>query len=225
VHGVRAVLYDVHGNLPALEAVLADASGADGFLLGGDYATAGAWPRETVERLKQLDGATWIRGNADRWLVDRSDAPEAIAPIAERCAELLGDELVRELSGLPETTTIDGTLYCHASPRSDMESFFPEPGDGDAELLLGVETRRVVFGHTHLAFERSGPGGIQLVNPGSVGMPWDGDHRAAYALVHDDGRLEHRRVDYDWRASVAAVRERVGELPALRMEQARFDAA
>ena len=216
-----ALLYDIHGNLPALEAVLADAEGADEFLLGGDYATAGAWPKDTVERLKELPNATWIRGNADRWLVDRHDAPAPIDAIAERTAELLGEELVAELSGLQESVVIDGTLYCHASPRSDMASFFPEPGDGDAELLMGVEARRVVFGHTHLAFRRNGPGNIELVNPGSVGMPWDGDHRAAYAVIEDDA-VEHRRVEYDWEASVAAVRERVGELPARRMELARF---
>jgi predicted phosphodiesterase len=217
-----ALLYDIHGNLPALEAVLADTRDADEFLLGGDYATAGAWPAETVVRLTALPNATWIRGNADRWLVDRSDTPEPIVPIAERCAEALGEELVGELFGLPESTVIDGTLYCHASPQSDMESFFPEPGERDAELLLGVEARRVVFGHTHLAFERVGVGGIHLVNPGSVGMPWDGDHRAAYAVV-DDQSVELRRVEYDWQASVAAVRDRVGELPARRMELARFD--
>jgi len=218
---VRALLYDVHGNLPALEAVLADAEDADEFLLGGDYATAGAWPGETVERLRELPDAVWIRGNADRWLVDRHDAPAPIDAIAERTAELLGDDLVRELAALPESTTIDGTLYCHASPQSDMESFLPEAGERDAELLMGVEAERVVFGHTHLAFGRVGPGGIELVNPGSVGMPWDGDHRAAYAVIGDGG-VEHRRVEYDWRGSVAAVRERVGELPARRMELARF---
>lgn len=220
-----AILYDIHGNLPALEAVLADASDADRFLLGGDYATAGAWPRETVERLEQLENATWIRGNADRWLVDRHDAPEPIAPIAERTAELLGDSLVGRLTELPESVTIDGTLFCHASPGSDMESFAREAEERDVELLSGVEAGRVVFGHTHVAFGREGPGGIELANPGSVGMPWDGDQRSAYAVIADDGRLEHRRVEYDWRSAVAAVRERVGELPALRMEQARFDAA
>jgi putative phosphoesterase len=217
-----AILYDIHGNLPALEAVLADVGDPDEFVLGGDYATAGAWPRETVERLKGLDDATWIRGNADRWLVDRSDAPEPIAPIAERCAEELGEELVAELVALPESRTVHGVLYCHASPRSDMESFLPEPGDEDADLLTGVQARCVVFGHTHLAFKRQGVWGVELANPGSVGMPWDGDHRAAYAIVDDEGRFQHRRVEYDWRASVAAVRERVGELPARRMELARF---
>jgi diadenosine tetraphosphatase ApaH/serine/threonine PP2A family protein phosphatase len=217
-----ALLYDIHGNLPALEAVLADIGQVDGFVLGGDYAVAGAWPRETVERLKELENATWIRGNADRWLVDRSDAPDPVGPIAERCAQILGKELVDELHGLPKSAAIDGTLYCHASPRSDMETFFPEPGEQDAELLMGVEARRVVCGHIHVSFGRPGPAGIELVNPGSVGMPWDGDHRAAYAVIDGD-RVERRRVEYDWEASVAAVRERVGELPARRMELARFE--
>ena len=216
-----ALLYDIHGNLPALEAVLADVGEVDGFVLGGDYATAGAWPRETVERLKELPNATWIRGNADRWLVDRSDAPDPLASIAERSADALGEELVGELVGLPESATIDGTLYCHASPGSDMETFFPQPGERDAELLMGVEARRVVCGHIHVAFARTGPGEIELVNPGSVGMPWDGDHRAAYALIDDD-RVQRRRVKYDWQTSVAAVRDWVGELPARRMELARF---
>ena len=65
---------------------------------------------------------------------------------------------------------------------------------------MGVEAPRVVFGHTHLQFTRTGPGDIELVNPGSVGMPWDGDHRAAYAVLDGD-RLEQRRVEYDWQAS------------------------
>ena len=79
----------------------------------------------------------------------------------------------------------------------------------------------MVAGHIHIAFRRAGPGGIELVNPGSVGMPWDGDHRAAYAVIADD-RVEQRRVDYDWQKAVAAVRDWVGELPARRMELARF---
>jgi diadenosine tetraphosphatase ApaH/serine/threonine PP2A family protein phosphatase len=221
---VLALLYDVHGNLLALEAVLEDAgaAGADRYLLGGDYAVAGGWPRETVERLKELD-ADWIRGNADRWLVDSSDAPEPMAPVIERAREALGDELTAELAALPPTATRGNALYCHASPGSDMKSFLPEPSDADAELLLGTAAERVVFGHTHLQFARGGPSRIELVNPGSVGLPWDGDHRSAYALVHDDGRVEQRRVEYDWREAAAAVRARAGELPARRLEQARFD--
>jgi diadenosine tetraphosphatase ApaH/serine/threonine PP2A family protein phosphatase len=218
---VLALLYDIHGNLPALEAVLDDCP-ADRFLLGGDHVGFGAWPRETAERLRQLD-AEWIRGNVDRWLVDAPDAPEAMAGVIERSRELAGPDLCRELAALPETTSEGGVLYCHASPLSDMDSFFPEPQERDAERLMGVEARRLVFGHTHLQFRREGPGGIDLLNPGSVGIPLDGDRRAAYALVHDDDRIELRRVEYDWQAAARDVREKVGDLPAKRIEQARFD--
>jgi predicted phosphodiesterase len=222
-----AVLYDIHGNLPALEAVLADAgaAGARRFVLGGDYAAFGAWPRETVERLKGLDAA-WIRGNVDRWTVDPAHAPEPARPLLALCRELLGEDLAAELAALPPTHTAGGTLYCHASPKSDVESFMPEPGDGEEELLLGVDSGRLVFGHTHLQFTRMAANGVELVNPGSVGMPLDGDHRAGYALIGDDGALDLRRVAYDHAASAAAVRERLGEAgeaPARRIEQARFD--
>ena len=215
------LLYDVHGNLPALEAVLDDCP-AERFLLGGDYATFGAWPRETIARLRELD-AEWIRGNVDRWLVDAPDASDAMLPLIERSREMVGEELCSELAALPESTSHGGVLYCHASPLSEMEGFYAEPHETDVERLMGVEAERVVFGHTHLQFERPGPGGIHLVNPGSVGMPLDGDHRAAYALQRDDGGIELRRVEYDWRASAEEVREQVGELPAKRIEQARFD--
>jgi diadenosine tetraphosphatase ApaH/serine/threonine PP2A family protein phosphatase len=224
---VLALLYDVHGNLPALEAVLEDATsaGAERFLLGGDYTLFGAWPRETVERLRELD-AEWIRGNGERWTAAPDEAPEPVRGAIARCREMLGEELVEELARLPETLTRGSTLYCHGSPISDVRSFLPEPGEDEAELLLGVEVERLVFGHTHLAFSRTAAGGIELVNPGSVGMPFDGDHRAAYALVRDGGGIEHRRVAYDHAASAAAVRGALGEageLPARRVEQARFD--
>ena len=220
------LIYDVHGNLPALEAVLADAreQGVERYVLGGDYAAFGGWPRETVERLKELD-ATWIRGNVDRWGVDASDAPDFLIGAVERCSELLGDELVAELAGLPEQHVEDGVRYCHASPVSDMKGFFPDPYDGEEELLSGVEERRLVMGHTHLQFKREAAG-IELVNPGSVGLPFDGDHRSAWALVRDDGEVELRHVAYDWQASADAIRERIGEageLPAKRLELARFN--
>jgi diadenosine tetraphosphatase ApaH/serine/threonine PP2A family protein phosphatase len=117
-------------------------------------------------------------------------------------------------------------LVCHGSPLSDVRSFGPEPGDDDVELLGGTTARRVVFGHTHLPFARSGPGGIELVNPGSVGMPFDGDPRAAYALVHDDGRIEHRRIGYDHRTSADRVRSLGGEwadVVAKRIQHAAMD--
>jgi diadenosine tetraphosphatase ApaH/serine/threonine PP2A family protein phosphatase len=223
---VLALLYDVHGSLPALDAVLADAEaqGAKRFLLGGDYALFGAWPVETVQRLRGLE-ADWIRGNGERWTAEPDAAPEAVQGAIARCRELMGDGLVTELAALPESLERDGTLYCHGSPVSDVKSFLPEPFEGEEELLGGVRKGRLVFGHTHLAFKRQ-LGEVELVNPGSVGMPFDGDHRAAYALVAPEGEIEHRRVAYDYAATAAAVRGRLGEageIPARRIEQARFD--
>ena len=220
------LLYDIHGNLPALEAVLADAGDVDSWVLGGDYALFGAWPRESVERLRELD-ARWIRGNGERWTADPSDAPGPVHAAIERCGELLGAELVAELAGLPESLTEDKTVFCHGSPVSDVQSFFPEPAPGEEDLMGDVTSGRLVFGHTHLPFARTGPRGVELVNPGSVGMPFDGDPRAAYAVVRDDGSVEHRRVTYDHQASADAIRERIGEAgeqAARRVERASFDA-
>jgi diadenosine tetraphosphatase ApaH/serine/threonine PP2A family protein phosphatase len=201
----------VHGNLPALEAVLEDAhgAGADRWLLGGDYALFGGWPLETVQRLRELEPAQWIRGNGERWTADPDAAPDnAVVPGAVAAArEALGVEMVDDLGALPAFAHHAGTLACHGSPPSDVRSFLPEPADDEEELLEGVGAARVLFGHTHLPFARtSAVRGIELVNPGSVGMPFDGDPRAAYALEHDDGRIEHRRVAYDHAASAAAVR-------------------
>jgi predicted phosphodiesterase len=223
---VIGLIYDVHGNLPALEAVLEDArgTGVDRFVLGGDYASFGAWPRESVDRLRELE-ATWIRGNVDRWLLDRSDAPPPTHPLLDRCRELLGEDLAGELAGLPEQEVIEGVRYCHASPGSDMLTFMPDPRGHDEELLEGVAERRLVFGHSHRQFQRDSGAGIELVNPGSVGAPWDGDRRAAWAVAGDGG-VELRRVEYDWQRSADAIREvlgEAGEVPAKRIEQARFD--
>ena len=227
-----AVLYDVHGNLAALEAVLRDAEsqGCDSFLLGGDYALFGPQPRETVERLDSL-GAEWIRGNGERWTAAPDDAPddEVVQGALAASREELGEDLVARLAELPEQTVRDDARYCHASPVSDVRSFFPEPGDDEEELLAGVEERRLVFGHTHLPFRRGSAagGGIELINPGSVGMPFDGDTRAAYAVVREDGGVEHRRVGYESpEAAARAVRERFGpgwaDTVARRIERASF---
>jgi predicted phosphodiesterase len=228
---VIALLYDVHGNLPALEAVLADAEGqgADGWILGGDYALFGGWPAETVACLRELAPATWIRGNGERWTADPSAAPDnPVVPGAVAAARaMLGEATVAELGALPGAVEYEGALVCHGSPPSDVRSFLPEPAGDEAELLEGVTYARLYFGHTHLPFRRvSAVRGIELVNPGSVGMPFDGDPRAAYALLHPDGEVEHRRVAYDHAASADRVRV-IGdpwtETVARRIEQARMD--
>lgn len=226
-----AILYDIHGNRPALEAVLEDARslGADRWLLGGDYSAFGAWPVECVEILRALgDDATWIRGNWERWQVEDDALPDAEviqgAAVAVRAA--LGPALVDELFALPVATVIDTTLYVHGSPGSDVESFGPEPSEDDDQLLAGVTQERVVFGHTHVQFARRSAGGIELVNPGSVGLPWDGDTRAAYATLDDDGQtLDLHRVEYDVEAAASAVEALGGawtEATAARLRGARF---
>ncbi|HEX8857055.1 MAG TPA: metallophosphoesterase family protein [Thermoleophilaceae bacterium] len=225
-----AVVYDVHGNLPALEAVLEDAEqvGADSFFLGGDYVGMGAWPEETLARLQQLENATWIRGNWERWQAHPEDAPddEWLQRAIAYAEGALGGNLVAELAALEQARVYEGALYCHASPQSDMRSFFPEPAEDEDELIDGVAEPTLVFGHTHLQFSRTSEHGILMLNPGSVGLPFDGDRRAAYALIDENGGIELRRVGYDSDAAAMDTRARMGELgepTALRLEAARFD--
>jgi predicted phosphodiesterase len=225
-----ACLYDVHGNLPALEAVLADAEkqGATRYVLGGDYALFGAWPAETVERLRELENAMWIRGNGERWTADAAAAPDnpVVQGAIEAARAALGPDLVCAMSELVALAEDRDALICHGSPPSDVRSFLPEPADDEAELLEGVRHTRVIFGHTHLPFRRvSAVGGIELINPGSVGMPFDGDTRAAYALIRPDHTVEHRRVEYDIGATLAQLRsigEPWTETAARRVERARM---
>jgi predicted phosphodiesterase len=195
---VLALLYDIHGNLVALEEVLSDAeaAGADAYLLGGDFGSWSPWPRETIERLRELPNTTWIRGNGERWLREPPlDRPEVLQAFAERDSGLGTDE--GWLYSLQSQFELDGVLYVHGSPLSDVESFPPEPGEDDERMLNGVHDKTVVFGHSHQQFRRPGPNGTTLLNPGSAGMPLDGDVRAAYALRGDDGEFEFRRVEYD----------------------------
>ncbi len=229
-----ALLYDVHGNLPALDAVLADAGGrgADGYLVGGDVALFGPWPQQSVARLRELAPAEWIRGNGERWTADPRSAPEHVRGATAAAREALGDRLVAELDALALSVPVGATGRAwHGSPVSDVRSFLPEPADDEAELLHGVVERLLIFGHTHLPFRRtSAAGDIELVNPGSVGMPFDGDHRAAYALLHDDGTVEQRRVAYDHAAVPAALRARYGDAawlagPLHRFTYARHEGA
>ena len=200
-----AVLYDIHGNVVALDQVLKDAqaAGADAYLLGGDFASWSPWPLETIERLRALPNTTWIRGNGERWLREPpADRPDVAAELRELDSGLGTEE--GWLYSLQAQAELEGVLYVHGSPLSDVESFPAEAGEDDERMLNGARDRTVVFGHSHLQFRRPGPDGTTLINPGSAGMPLDGDARAAYALRHDDGEFEFRRVEYDIERAASA---------------------
>jgi predicted phosphodiesterase len=204
-----AVLYDIHANLPAVEAVLADARAkeATAFFLGGDLVGFGPFQRETLAVLRQLDEPTiCIRGNGERWLREPPvDRPEVVANLQDHVRRFSEDEVER-LYRLPERAEIDGVVYVHGCWWSDVDSFGREPEPAD-ELRVGpLVGRTLVFGHSHLQFRRSGAKDNELVNPGSVGMPLDGDTRAAWAMW--DGReFTFHRTDYDIDRVVAAARD------------------
>lgn len=207
---VLALLFDVHGNLAALEAVLEDAerAGAQRFLLGGDHVAFGPQPVEVLERLRDLPDATWIRGNTERWMVDPADAPAPMDAAAAAGRDAVGADAARELAALEPSARIDDdTVAWHASFEDDMAGFAPE-ALGDEAGLIDPSARRMVVGHTHLQFVREAKDGTTICNPGSVGVPLDGDARAAYGLVRETGTIELRRVPYDNVAAARLLRER-----------------
>jgi len=199
------ILYDIHGNLPALEATLDDARrrGVDRWFLGGDYGSWSPWPVETVELLLELSPATWIRGNGERWIREPPwDRPDIAPGIASQDSGYGRHE--GWLCSLQEQAELDGVLYVHGCPVRDDESFAPDSGPDDLVLLGGVSNRTIVFGHSHQQFRRPGPRGNDLINPGSVGMPLDHDVRGAYATRSDTGEFEFHRVEYDVEKAAAA---------------------
>jgi putative phosphoesterase len=188
-----AALYDIHGNLPALDAVLA-AVDADVVVVGGDFA-AGPWPAETIARLRSLDGdVRFIRGNADRELVQ--EEPGLAPPeVIEHVRAKLSAEDMDFLGSLPLTEQIGRVLFCHATPRNDEEIFTRDsPDERWAAALEGVDADVVVCGHTHVQFDRR-IGDVRLVNAGSVGMPYEEVPGAYWALLDGTG-VELRRTDY-----------------------------
>ena len=202
-----AALYDVHGNLPALEAVLEDAeqAGADTVLFGGDI-VAGPLPRETLERVRALgERAHCIRGNGDRYVVAAAGHAAGDGP-AERAAawaaSQLSDDDVAFVAALPEhlVLEIDGlgpTLFCHGSPRSDEEIITPATDEARLrELLADVDERLIVCGHTHMQFDRA-LDERRVVNAGSVGMPYEGEPGAYWALFGPDVELRCTAYDYE----------------------------
>ncbi len=188
-----AALYDIHGNLPALDAVLAEVD-ADVIVVGGDF-VAGPWPAETYERLRALDGdVRFIRGNADREVVEEEPGrapPELMDFVRGR----LSDDAFSFLRSLPLTETIGHVLFCHATPRNDEEIFTRvSPEESWREALDGVYADIVVCGHTHIQFDRR-IGHIRLVNAGSIGMPYEREPGAYWALLDGDD-VELRRTEY-----------------------------
>jgi len=202
-----ACLFDIHGNLPALEAVLAepDVAGADRVLSGGD-AVSGPFPRETAEVLRGLgERLLAIRGNTEADILAAEEAKPAW------CAAQLGGDHLAWIDAQPLTAELgDGVLACHGTPRSDLEIVtLVTPDERLAEILTGVDARVVIAGHTHSQMDRV-VNGIRWVNAGSVGMPYEHEQGAYWALVAD-GEVELRRTAYD--AEAAAERVRATTMP------------
>jgi putative phosphoesterase len=206
-----AVLSDIHGVLPALEAVLAepDVLSAEKIVLLGDM-LAGPMPVETLDRLRGLgDRAIWVRGNADRELAESARGAGTFVPdpIFPWAAEQLRPADLPVLDALPLTVTVDGVLFCHATPRDDTEIVLVDsPPERWAEVLAGVSAPTVVCGHTHMPFVRLADRRL-IVNPGSVGMPY-GTRGAHWALL--DGGVELRRTEYDAEAACRFLASRSG---------------
>lgn len=234
-----AVLSDIHGNLPALEAVLADvqAQGApDFYWVLGDLAAFCPWPAEAIARLRTLPNASFLQGNTDRYLVtgrrpalsihSPEDWAAAPARLAERDAnfrwtvERLSWADYEFLRDLPTRLGMDVPAYgrivaFHANPADDEANIFPDAPDEEVRpYLAGLDVRLVLYGHTHRPVERT-VDGVRLVNGGGVGFSLDGNPHPAYVLLDfADGEctVTLRRVTYD-REAVVAELERV-EHPA-----------
>jgi len=214
-----AALYDIHGNLPALEAVLSELEreSVDVIVLGGDC-IHGPQPEETLRRLRALeDRALWLRGNTDRLIA----ADEGNDGLHRWVAAAIGAEGIAFLEGLPLTQRleIDGlgdTLFCHATPRDDEEIVTPlTPHERLAAILEGVSADTVVVGHTHMQEDRT-VGRIRWVNAGSVGLPYEDEIQAFWALLGPD--IELRRTSFDVEATIRAF-EAVGREDAVRFAE------
>jgi putative phosphoesterase len=202
-----AAISDIHGNLSALEAVLAELEEEqiDRVVVVGDT-ISGPWPVEVFDIVAAL-GADVVRGNADREVIERSERFGRLAPW---CADLLGAERLAAAATWPLTRELEigglgRVLVCHSTPASDdpiYTSITPE-----AELLdvLGdVQADVLVCGHTHMQYDRRLSSGLRVVNPGSIGLPYEGRPGAYWALLGPE--VDFRRTEYDVRSASDAVR-------------------
>lgn len=206
-----AIVSDIHGNLTALDAVVADIErrSVDRVLHGGDLALAGCQPAEVIDRVREL-GWVGIVGNTDEllWRPEERAAQERNAPklrdllrllfedYAPATRQLIGEERIAWLRRLPAEHREDDLVLLHASPADLWRA--PPPNAEDSVLLATYEScaaPTVVYGHIHRPYVR-GVRGLTVANSGSVGSPFDGDPRASYLLV-DANQVEVVRVNYD----------------------------
>jgi predicted phosphodiesterase len=204
-----ALLSDVHGNLLALDACLADLEsqgGADALVVAGDLCLDGPKPKKVLQRLEEI-GAACVRGNTDRYLA-QDDAGEAFeaaeaAQIAWTRREI-GERWLSWLRGRPFALRIgeddNQLLVVHANPKTDDEHLWPDAAEEELERLIGEEAATAIaFGHLHIPFVRMWQGKL-LVNVSSAGLPKDGDPRASYAIMTErvgGWQVKHRRVAFD----------------------------
>jgi putative phosphoesterase len=215
--GVRvAALFDIHGNLPALEAVLDDLKrvGVDEIVVGGDV-FPGPMASEVLSRLTALSiPVHFIKGNGDRVVVtaraggDISEVPAAYRDVIRWNAGTLTDDAAKRIGEWPRTIRVDvaglgEVLFCHATPRNDTE-IFTRLTERDRLVAVFEGIRGVVVcGHTHMQFDRT-IGSARIVNAGSVGMPFG--RPGAYWLLLGPGGAELRRKEYDLDAAARRVR-------------------
>lgn len=212
-----AALCDIHGNLPALEAVLSAvrAEAVDALVVGGDV-LPGPMPVKTLDLLRSLPIPThFIPGNGENDVLDHlaggdlARVPERHQPSVRWCADRLTAEQRDFLAGLPATVTLEiepfgATLFCHATARSDNAIFTARTADEKVgRLFEGVEERLIVCGHTHMQFDRT-VGALRIVNAGSIGLPFG---RAGAHWLMLDGEVRLRRTDYDLEDAASRIRE------------------
>ena len=225
-----ALVSDIHGNMTALEAVIADIDrrAPDAVVHGGDLALMGAHPAEVVDRVREL-GWPGVVGNTDEllWRPEERKVQERRAPklsallgllfeeYAPATRELLGDERLAWLRGLPAEERVDDLVVLHAAPGDLWRAPMPDATDAELADVYGrSEAGGVAYGHIHRPYVRA-LGSMTVANCGSVGMSWDGDPRASYLLV-EDGEPSVLRVEYDVERAARAL-ERAGYPDAARL--------